>query len=589
MLTTDSGGHTSPVTKSRPWRSPMHFIFSLAEAPRASDRFIFRALLITIIGSLLFGIALFSIHSSQKTPVRGGTLIEGVVGVPRFVNPVLAVTRADQDVTALVFRGLMKIDIEGNLIPDIADQVTLSSDGTIYNIIIKNDIRFHDNTPLTARDVTYTIGLLQDADLKSPLRGSWTGVAIEEIGEYEFNIILSEPYAPFIENLTFGIIPRHIWSELPTEQIPFSQRNTDPIGAGPYRVKEIVRSPSGIIDSYVLEANPYFKDEPMIGIIRVRFYQNEDTLRLALERREITSTMYAPQSLLKQIENDPHFHIIATSVPRLFSIFFNQNRSPVLRDLAARQALSAAIDREQLVVSALGGYGVPTNSPVPNDQNKLELTNDTTTVSSSSAESAVAILTAGGWRLSEDNVWEKRIAGELTQLQVIIRTSNNPTFMEVTESVIRMWRDIGILVQTELFEQSDLLQTVIRPRDFDALLFGIDMNRSVDLYPFWHSSQREDPGLNIAQYANITVDAALQNARQIQDASERDIVLASAINTIVSEQPAAFLFTPQLTYVVTTDLTTAPIVSVSRAHERFMNISNWHIATEDLWTWFRND
>jgi peptide/nickel transport system substrate-binding protein len=159
-------------------------------------------------------------------PVAGGSITEGIVGIPRFVNPVLAVTRADQDMSALLYSGLMKINEEGVLVPDMAESVTVSDDGRTYNVLVRRDTRFHDDTPLTARDVAFTIGLIQNPDLKSPLRGNWAGVTVEEISEYELNIVLDEPYTPFIENFTVGIIPRHIWSSLPIEQVPFSQRNT---------------------------------------------------------------------------------------------------------------------------------------------------------------------------------------------------------------------------------------------------------------------------------------------------------------------------------------------------------------------------
>lgn len=198
-------------------------IHSIEQKP-ASDRLILRVLFFGVIGALLWGA--FGVNNSYlaATPVPGGTIVEGVVGIPRFVNPVLAVTRADQDMSALLYSGIMKINSDGILVPDLAESVTVSDDGRTYNIVMRRDVRFHDDTPLTARDVAFTVGLIQNPDLKSPLRGNWIGVTVQEISEYELNIVLDEPYIPFIENFTIGIIPRHIWSELPLEQVPFSQR-----------------------------------------------------------------------------------------------------------------------------------------------------------------------------------------------------------------------------------------------------------------------------------------------------------------------------------------------------------------------------
>jgi len=577
---------TTPITTQAKTSSGWFFgrLVNFIERQRPSDRVFLRGLFFITIISLLVSLVLLSQRFSEPTPVTGGTLVEGIVGVPRFVNPVLAVTRADQDMVALIFGGLMKIAPDGTLVPDIAESITTSSDGTIYNVVIRPDIRFHDGTPLTARDVTFTIGLMQDSDLKSPLRGNWVGVAIEEISEYELNIILTEAYTPFIENLTFGILPRHIWSEIPIEQIPSSRRNTEPIGSGPFRIKEITKNSSDdLVQAYHLERFPEYHHDIMLNGVRVRFYQNENTLMEGLTKGEFVSTVYAPLSSLSALEGQDRYRIITSPLPRVFAVFLNQNRSVSLRDQAARQALAESVNRTELVSTVLNGYGVPTIYPIPPHHPALQSDSSVATTTNDAA----AILTAGGWRQNSDGQWEKRIGGDMQTLTVTLRTTNNPTFNQTAESLRRTWESLGVNVFVEQYEQSDLLQSVIRPRDFEALLFGIDMNRAVDLYPFWHSSQREDPGLNIAQYANIAVDSQLEKARATRDETERQEALATSLSEINDDSPAVFLFVPSLTYLVRSDIETANITGLSRPHERFMNINEWHMANEERWSLFR--
>jgi peptide/nickel transport system substrate-binding protein len=552
------------------------------ERQKPVDRFVLRALFFLTLASIIMFTIGLSNKYSDPTPVVGGTLIEGVVGVPRFINPALAVTRADQDLVALVFSGLMKITPDGNLSPDIAESVTLSNDGTVYNIVVRSDVRFHDNTPLTARDVIFTIGLLQDADLKSPLRGNWSGILLEEISEYEFNIILNEPYSPFIENLTFGILPRHIWNEMPIEQIPFSQRNTDPIGSGPFRIKNITRNSSGFIQTYELEKFKDYHRDIMLNSIQIKFYASEDALVSALSSGEVTSSIYVPLHHIKNFENNSQFQVITEPLPRIFAVFFNQNRSIALRDSAARKALSAAIPRGEMVNDVLFGYGVPTDSPIPPKHHTLESLrpDDNNT-------SAENMLLEGGWRKNSDEKWEKRIDNQIHTLSITLRTTNNPVFEQTAQYLRQSWESIGVDVFLEQYEQSDLLQAVIRPRDFEAILFGLDMNRTVDLYPFWHSSQREDPGLNIAQYASISVDSLLSRARSINTSEEQSETIAKIIQEIKNDAPAVFLYAPTLTYVMRKGPEVASIKNISRPHERFANVENWHIANEDLWKIFR--
>ncbi len=570
----------SPRTSKRSFHLFGTLVDKIERKP-ASDRLILRTLFFAIIACVIWGVLTVNSSYLASTPVPGGTLVEGIVGIPRFVNPVLAVTRADLDMTALVYRGLMKINSNGELVPDIAESVTVSDDGKTYNIIIRRDVRFHDDTPLTARDVAFTIGLIQNPDLKSPLRANWAGVTLEEINEYELNIVLDEAYTPFIENFTVGIIPRHIWSELPIEQVPFSQRNTEPVGSGSFAIKKVVRNDAGLIDSYELErANDSVKLEHMI----VRFYQNETALTEDFNQGAIMSTANLPLEALAQIETNDAYTLIEQPLPRVFGVFFNQNKSLALRDAAVREALDIMVDRDSIVREALLGYGVPTTSPIPPSTTTV---NSTSTDGATRLERATEKLIKAGWQKNQNNAWEKRIDGNTVVLAITIRTANSTLFERTTTAVGAAWRELGVQVEIEQYEQSDLLQAVIRPRDFEALLFGIDMNRTVDLYPFWHSSQREDPGLNIAQYANIEVDSLLASARSNTNMSERQTASVSAMNIIMNERPAVFLYVPTLTYVVASDVTTAPMTDLSRPQERFMNIDTWHVAREDRWPMFR--
>jgi peptide/nickel transport system substrate-binding protein len=566
-------------------RSLITKLLDVIESKPASDRLILRLLFFTMLGSFLVVVITWNNSFTLETPTSGGMITEGVIGIPRFVNPALAVTRADQDITALVYAGLMKIDPNGNLIPDLAESVTISGDGKIYNVILRHNLQFHDNTPLTARDVSFTISLIQDANLKSPLRGNWSDVTVEEINDYELNIILKEPYTPFIENFTVGILPRHIWSELPIEQIPFSQRNTEPIGAGPFAVETIVRNEAGLIDAYTLKQFTANQSVKLQGF-EMRFYQNEADLVKAFTNHDIMSTVHLPASTVRELKATSDYTIIEESLPRIFAVFFNQNRSPALRDTAVRLALTTAIDRPLLVETALGGFGVPTNTPVPNTIATVE-SRSTTTGTTSPLLSATTILTKAGWTKNNTGNWEKRIDGEIRPLTITLRTANTPVFEQTTEVIARAWRELGVTVQVEQFEQSDLLQAVIRPRDFESLLFGVDISRAVDLYPFWHSSQREDPGLNIAQYANIEVDRLLVQARTASSSTERDYA-NQAISTILArETPAAFLYVPNMTYVFDPHITTVAMTGISKPHERFMNINEWHLQTDQLWPIFR--
>jgi peptide/nickel transport system substrate-binding protein len=577
----------SPMQSLRDRYSVMDRLLGLIEGRKLSDRILLRVLFFVMIGSGLYYLISLNNSFTISTPTRGGTLVEGIVGIPRFVNPALALTRADQDSVALIYSGLMKINPDGTLVPDIAEKIEVSEDGTTYHVFVRKDRAFHDGTPLTARDVLFTYELIRDPDLKSPLRGNWSDVTLESINEYEFTVTLQEPYTPFIENFAVGIMPSHIWSNLPIEQLPFSQYNTEPVGSGPFMVNKVNRDASGLISGYLLRQSSHNIEEPNLSAIELKFYQNESDLSTALKQGDINATVFLPAENIKQLNPDD-YTVITEPLPRVFAIFINQNRSVPLRDKAARQALSAAIDRQAIIDAIFGGYGVPIDEPIVTEQRGVILEDTVQEGASSTPRTPTEILEAGGWKRSTAGSWEKKIGENTETLAVTIKTGNSAPFETAATLIAENWRQLGVEVQVEQYEQTGLVQSVIRSRDFQALFFGIDMNRLQDLYPFWHSSQKDDPGLNIAQYTNVSVDRLLETARTSQDETEQTKTLAAISTIITDEVPAIFLFAPSITYVTDSDLTVASMKKLGRPADRFMNISNWYARTDTVWPIFQN-
>ena len=578
-MSTSSGGRFSLFDR----------LFKYLDKLRPSDRLIISLLLLTFVVSLWYALSELNKNSIISVPNAGGTLIEGMVGAPRFVNPVLAITRADHDLVTLTYSGLVSLEPDGSLKPEIAESVTVSEDGLVYNIMLRQDQYFHDGTPIRAEDVAYTISLIQNPTLKSPLRGNWSGVTVEVLGDHELNFVLENAYAPFIENLTVGILPKHVWNTLTDEELPFSQYNTEPVGSGPYQIAEsgIKRGPSGLISEYDLTVFPQNGDTANIDNIVVRFYQNENAVKEALERGDINATAALSEKTLSEL-NLSNWQVIEKPLPRVFAIFFNQNKSTALRDSAARQALSVLIDREVLIDRVLAGYGTATYSPVPPEFSSLSATNtDSFANPGDRLAAAETILIDGGWEQAENGQWFKEIDSASTTLAVTMRSGNTSVFEDTAAYLIEAWRPLNVEVGVELFEQSDLVQTVIRPRDYQGLLFGTDVGRPLDLYPFWHSSQREDPGLNVALYTSITSDDLLEDIRLTSDLGERDQAIQTFIDEIAAETPAIFLFSPSFVYIISPTVHASDMAKIARPSERFMNIEKWFMSEARIWPIFR--
>jgi peptide/nickel transport system substrate-binding protein len=556
---------------------------------RASDAFVLKSALLACGIFLLATLAILSVQHSIKTPTVGGIFKEGIVGTTRFINPVLAVTRADKDLTALIYDGIMRLGKDGALVPNIAESVTISEDGLTYNIILKQGVTFHDGIALTARDVAFTFSRIQDPALNSPLRSNFDGVSIEEVGEYEFNFVLPDAYAPFIENLTFGILPEHIWKDAGTEEFPFNQHNSNPVGSGPYMVGTIVRNTSGIPETYILKAHTaYHVAVPKIETIELHFFGTEEKLVDAFEKGIVESVVGIDQKRIPSEGSGEHtYHFERIPLPRTFALFINQNKSPALRDLSARKALNASVDRNALIKDTLGGYGNPITSPIPTGYGTIPTTD--AEESFGDIEKARDILREGGWKINgETQIWEKKIDNTMTPLNFSITTANNSTFGSTAEFLKNTWTTLGAEVSVKQFEQSDLTQAIIRPRDYETLLFGTQLGRSLDFYSFWHSSQRNDPYLNVALYTNITTDSILSEMRRKSQPEERQEALQKFANELETETPAIFLYAPELLYVFPDTIVGATFRGVSEPQERFSTVYDWYIETESIWPIFKD-
>jgi peptide/nickel transport system substrate-binding protein len=523
-----------------------------------------------------------------EVPTRGGSFSEGILGSPRFINPILAISDADRDLTSLVYSGLLRATPSGGYTPDLAQSYEISEDGKTYTFVLRPQLTFHDGTPLTADDVVYTVQKAQDAALKSPLRANWDGVLVEALDASTVQFTLKSAYAPFIENLTLGILPKARWGSINDEEFPFSDLNAEPIGSGPYAVSNISRTSSGIPSVYTLRSfNSYALGEPYLQSVTLRFYQSEGSLTTALSRGEIEAASGISPDNLSSIPKD---RILTSPLNRVFGVFFNQNQSSILRDKAVRVALNDSVNREELVSEVLGGYGTPLRGPVPPTIARPEATPSATS-SAAMAEASRNYLLARGWTAREDGILVKITGKGATAQTAVLKfdlaTANVPELRAAAEYLRAQWTRVGAEVDVKIFEQGDLSQNIIRPRKYDALLFGEVIGRELDLFAFWHSSQRIDPGLNIALYANAAADKALESLRATTETDKRAALLQTFTAEVEKDLPAVFLYTPDFVYSIPNDIAGVDLGFIETPDDRFLSLPYWHKETDQIWPLFK--
>ncbi|MAZ40766.1 hypothetical protein CL654_01440 [bacterium] len=538
---------------------------------------------IFIIGALGLARELHSNYSIQ-IPREGGSFTEGVVGRPAFINPVLALSDTDKDLSLLVYSGLLRATPEGDFIPDLAESFEADESGSSYSVVLKEGLTWHDGTPLTANDIVFTINKIKDPLIKSPLRPTWEGVSVFALDDRTLEFSLEQPYSLFIENLTTGIIPEHIWGVATTEDFINNANNTDPIGSGPYYVEKIKRNNQGIAEYYVLQA---FEDfalaGPFVEEIVIRFYSDEEELRKAFDGNDIDLIGGATAFWMKEKERDGE-NVLSFPLARIFAVFLNQSQAQVFTQPEIREVLNLATDKDRIVRELLAGYGTPLNGPLPPGALGF-----TPSESLFSKNRALEILEENGWTEGPDGFYEKEVDDQLERLVFSLSTANVPELKRVAELLQEDWGEIGIRADIKIFEIGDLNQEVIRPRNYSALLFGEVTGRDPDPFAFWHSSQRLDPGLNIALYTNVTTDKLLEDARTILDTEERAQKYEAFQEEVIAETPSIFLYSPEYLYVAPEKINNITPFPLTISSERFINVNEWFVETDTVWNFLNQN
>lgn len=553
--------------------------------------FIEKVIFLLLIVALFIGatgvLGIINLGLSTSVPERGGSITEGIVGTPNLINPLLAASDVDRDLVALIFSGLLRPDGAGEFVPDMAQSFEISEDGLSYIFVLKDNLFWHDGERVTSEDIAFTVQTSKIPTLKSPLRAGWEGVSVEIINERTIQFWLKRPYAPFLENTTIGILPKHIWGNATAEQFTFSEFNRRPIGSGPYKAVSFEKNDLGVIQSYKLKAfKKYALGEPFIKNFILKFYPSETQLISAYRNGEIDLlSAISPQNIDSLKEEGGRLKTLA--LPRVFAAFFNQNNNPALAKKEVRIALSRATDRNKIIREVLAGYGIVLNHPIPPGSFGA-LTQDESNDETFSLEEANEILSKNGWKMNEDKgVLEKKQKKKATLgLAFALTTSDAPELVRTAELLQDMWSKIGAKLEIKIFETGDLNQNVIRSRDYDIILFGEIVGRDPDPFAFWHSSQRNDPGLNIAMYANITADSLLEEARTISDEQERKEKYIEFQKEVAKDSPAVFLYSPYYLYIVPEELKGFDTENITVPSERFTTVHRWYLETRNVWKIF---
>ncbi len=553
----------------------MNILQKIFRALSNREKITVNMLILIVAISLVATVFGFYRHFTKEIPIPGGEYTEGVVGQPLYVNPVLAgANDADADLVALIYSGLFKYDSDGKLVPDLAEGYELSDDKLTYTVTLKKGVKWHDGEPFSADDVLFTVQTVQDPAFKSPLRQNWQGVGVEVDGEDKVKFLLQTPYTFFLNNLTLGILPKHVWESAPPGNFPLVETNLRPVGTGPYVFSDFEKDSEGNILSYSLTANAdYYGAKPYITNLDFAFYFDEDSLLEAYNNKQVFGMNYISPAKLESIKGKKSNGVYSINIPRYFAVFFNQQKSKILADREVRKALSMATDRKAIIDEVLAGEGKEIYSPIPPGTNGAT---DDVKKFGFNPDEANKTLDADGWKKGDDGIRKK----DNQTLEFSLVTTDWPDLAQTADILARQWEAVGARVNLESLPVTDVQQNFIRPREYNALLFGQVLGIDPDPYAFWHSSQTRDPGLNLAVYSNQDVDKTLEKIRQETDEGKREELFTKFQQAVADDVPALFLYSPNYIYVVNTKVQGIKINSIVTPDKRFANVEEWYVDTK---------
>lgn len=512
-------------------------------------------------------------------PAAGGSYNEGMVGTYSGANPLFATGLVDSAVSRLIFAGLLTYDQENKLVGDLAEKYEMSETGQSYTVYLRSNLSWHDGKPVTADDVVYTFGLIQNPDVKSPLLTSWRGITVTKLSPLAVQFTLPGTLASFPHSLTTGILPKHIIAKIPPKELRSHAFNTtSPVGAGPYMWEALqlssateAGSSTGILS---LSSFPrFYSGKPKIETFYVHTYENQEQLLRAYSDRTINA-IAGLKNVPKNISDDPG-SIIQSYRTTAANMVFLKNEG-VLADAKVRKALAYATDRDALL-RALGSRFVAVRTPFLPGQVGFDRSLAQPLLNTAEAD---RILQEDGWQINKKGIRIK----DGKPLSIRLYAEDTPDNQVVTQKLAEQWKAIGVNLIPILQQNTDF-QVTVQVHSYEALLQGISIGSDPDVFAYWHSSQADSrllTRLNFSEYKSTVADASLEAGRTRTEPTSRALKYQPFLKAWQEDVPAIPLYEPTIVYVTRGEVAGQKAHRINIDADRYNDVQGWAIVKRQV-------
>jgi len=474
------------------------------------------------IASLIMILAFIISACGGSRPAAEPILRVGWASEPDTMNPLTTYSTEANEIISLVYDKLLVYDLDLKTQPGLAKEYNYSEDGKTLTFKLRDNVKWHDGKPLTADDVVYTYQLIKDSELSEYAQYLLQMTSIEAPDPATVTLTFDIPQA-YNPGLSIPILPKHIWETMSVEDIE-KFNNEKPIGSGPFKLAEW-QSGSNI----VLERNPDFWGEaPKASKITFVLYGNEDVMAQALKSGDIDIVTEVPPTIWDGIKSAENIKAVSLPSYSFHHLGFNVSNdeiskgNPILRDRVVRQALSYALDRNQLVELALAGHGRPGDSIIPIGIQDWYLPIPAEKQMTANPEKAAQMLDEAGYKDNDGDGVRENDRGEPLEFRLIaIQTTS------VDVRAAQLFKDaaekVGVKLDLQTLDENTLGNTVynVDEQDWDIFVWGWDSSIPDPNYMLGVPLCSQIGGNNDVFYCNETYDELYDQQAQLIDVKAR--------------------------------------------------------------------
>ena len=510
----------------------------------------------------------------------GGIYTEALIGSMGRLNPMLDWNNpADRDINRLIFSGLIRFDSRGLPQPDLAEAWGTSPDGVLYNFSRRPTAVWHDGEPVTSDDVIFTVELIKSAGSLFPqdIKELWSQIEIKRLDDKTLQFKLAEPFAPFLDYATFGVLPKHLLESVPADQLASADFNLQPIGSGPYKFERLMTS-GGQITGVVLVVNEdYYVQPPFIEQVVFRFYASSAAAFDAYQQGEVLGVSQLTNDVLQPALMEQNLSVYTSRLPQLGLVFLNLNNPsvPFLQNENIRHALLLGVNRNNIVSHIMQGQAIVADGPILTGSwayyEEIEHFDYDPDVAQTLLKDEGYVIPAGGGDIR---------AKDGQSLTFTLVHPDDTVHTQIAQAIQTDWALIGVRVDLQSVPYDSLVNDFLTTRNYQAALADLNTVRmpDPDPYLFWHQSEATG-GQNYSQWDNRTASEFLETARTEADFASRARLYRNFQVVFAKDLPSLPLYYPVYSYGVDSQVQGVQVAPMYDISDRLALINEWYLVT----------